>query len=149
MMSAKKMFGDLPPSSSVAGIRLLAGGLGDDAAGGGGAGEGDLGDALRGGQRHAGFAAKAVDDVQHARRQQVGDQLGQDQDGHRGRFGRLEHDTVTGAEGRGQLPGGHQDREVPRDDLADDAERLVDVVGHGVLVDFEMPPSCERRQPAK
>ena len=36
----------------------------------------------------------------------------------------------------GQLPHGHQDREVPGDDLADHAERLVEVVGHGVLVDL-------------
>ena len=35
-----------------------------------------------------------------------------------------------------ELPHGHQDREVPRDDLADDAERLVEVVGDGVLVDL-------------
>ena len=35
-----------------------------------------------------------------------------------------------------ELPHRHQDREVPRDDLADDAERLVEVIGDGVVVDL-------------
>src|SRR5699024_11704331 len=35
---------------------------------------------------------------------------------------------------RSQLPGGHEDGEVPRDDLPDHPERLVEVVGDGVLV---------------
>src|SRR4051794_34947969 len=35
-----------------------------------------------------------------------------------------------------ELPHRHQQREVPRDDLADDAERLVIVVGDGVVVDL-------------
>ena len=75
MTSSKKMFGDLPPSSSVTGIRfwlaycmisrpvvvspvkaILA---------------------MRGleRQRLAGLEPEAVDDVQHARRQQVADQV--------------------------------------------------------------------------
>ena len=53
-----------------------------------------------------------------------------------GLLGRLEHDGVAGGQRGGQLPGRHQDREVPRDDLGDDAERLVEVVGDGVLVDL-------------
>ena len=35
-----------------------------------------------------------------------------------------------------QLPCGHQDREVPRDDLGDDAQRLVEVVRDGVVVEL-------------
>src|SRR6478672_13069424 len=35
-----------------------------------------------------------------------------------------------------QLPRRHQDREVPRDDLADHAERLVIVIGDGVVIDL-------------
>ena len=35
-----------------------------------------------------------------------------------------------------ELPGRHQDREVPRDDLADHAERLVEMIGDGVVVDL-------------
>ena len=130
--------------------QVVGRGLRDDAAGGGGAGERDLGDALAGGQRHAGFAAVAVDDVEHARRQQVGNQFGHHQDADRRRFGGLEHHAVAGGDGRSQLPGRHQDREVPRDDLPDHAQRFMEMVGDGVLVDLaQRPPSCARRQPAK
>ena len=68
--------------------------------------------------------------------QQVGDQLHQQHDRGRRLLGRLEHDGVAGGQRRGELPGGHQQREVPRDDLADDAERLVEVVGDGVVVEL-------------
>ena len=51
-------------------------------------------------------------------------------------FGRLEHDAVTGCQRRGEFPGGHQQREVPRDDLPDHAQRFVDVVGHRVAVNL-------------
>ena len=115
--------------------QIVGGGLGNDATCCRGTGEGDLGDAVAGGQRHAGFAAIAVDDVQHAGRQQIGNQFGQDQDADRGGFGRLQHHAVAGANGRSQFPGRHQDREVPGDDLADDAERFVEVIGHGGFVD--------------
>ena len=50
--------------------------------------------------------------------------------------GRLDHGAVACGEGRSDLPGRHQEREVERDDLADYAERLVEVVGDGVFVDF-------------
>ena len=100
------------------------------------AGEGDLGDALAGGQGFAGFFAEALHHVQHARRQQVADQLHQHGNAQRGLFGRLEHHAVTGGEGRGEFPGGHQDREVPRDDLPDHAQRFMEVIGRGVFIDF-------------
>ena len=51
----------------------------------------------------AGFAAKAVDDVQHARRQQVGNQLGQDEDGDGGFSAGLSTTQFSGAQRRGQL----------------------------------------------
>ena len=41
----------------------------------------------------------------------------------RRRLGGLEHDGVAGRERRGDLPGRHQQREVPGDDLPGDAER--------------------------
>ena len=49
--------------------------------------------------------------------------LGEEQRGQRGGLGRLEHDRVAGGQRRGDLPRQHQQREVPRDDLAGDAER--------------------------
>ncbi len=66
--SAKKMFGDLPPSSSVHGNDVLGRVLHDQAAGRRLAGEGDLGDALVLRERLAGLDAEAVDDVEHAGR---------------------------------------------------------------------------------
>ena len=49
-------------------------------------------------------------------------------------------DAVARGERRRQLPCRHQQREVERDDLPDDAERLVEVVGDRVLVDLRDPP---------
>ena len=59
----------------------------------------------------------------------LGDQLGQPQRGQRGLLGRLEHHGVAGGQRRAELPRGHQQREVPRDDLPDDADRLAQRVG--------------------
>ncbi len=55
----------------------------------------------------------------------------------RGRpLGRLEDDRVAGSERRSELPCSHQDRKVPGDDLADDAEGFVVVIGDRGLVDL-------------
>ena len=94
---------------------VVGGVLHDQPPGGRLAGEGDLGDALVLGQRLAGLDAEAVDDVDHAGRQQVGDQLHHDQDAERRLLGRLEHHAIAGGERRRELPGRHQDREVPRE----------------------------------
>ena len=64
------------------------------------------------------------------------DQLHQLEDRPRRRARRLQHDGVPGRQRGGQLPGRHQQREVERDDLADDAERLLEVVGDRVLVEL-------------
>ena len=66
----------------------------------------------------------AGDDVDDAGRQvALGDDLGQRERGQRRRLGGLEHDGVAGRERRRDLPGRHQQREVPRDDLPGHAER--------------------------
>jgi ParB family chromosome partitioning protein len=52
-------------------------------------------------------------------------QLGEAQRRHRRELGGLEHDGVPGRERRRDLPREHQQREVPRDDLPDDAQRPV------------------------
>lgn len=114
---------------------VVGGRLRNHAAGAGRAGERDLGNALAGGQWHTGFTAKAVDDVQHAGGQQVGNQLGQDEDGNRCALCGFEYHAVARAQCGGQLPCGHQDGEVPRNDLAHHAQRFLDVVRHRVLVD--------------
>ena len=98
----------------------------DAPAGGGRAGERDLVDA---GVAHQQLGDLAVggDDVEHARRQAdvLGD-LGEEV-GVAGRLGRgLEHDGAPGDQRRGDLVGDEADRRVPRDDRADDADRLAD-----------------------
>ncbi len=130
--SAKKMFGLLPPSSSVTGIRfwlaycmirrpvvvspvkaILAIRL----------------------EEASGLPAstpKPLTTLTTPGGQQVGDQLDDLQDRPRGLLGRLDDHAVAGGQRGRQLPDGHQDREVPRDDLAHDAQRLVEVVGDGV-----------------
>ena len=92
--------------------------------------------AVRGGERLACLEAEAVDDVEHARRQQVADEVGPEHDRRRGLLGGLQNHAVAGRERGGQFPDRHEQREVPRDDLADDAERLVEVIGDGVVVDL-------------
>jgi hypothetical protein len=68
--------------------------------------------------------------------QQVFDQFDQHQKADRSLFGRLHHDAVAGRQRRCDLPCSHQDREVPRNDLADDAQRFVEMVGDRGFVDF-------------
>ena len=58
------------------------------------------------------------------------------EDAERRLLGRLEHHAIAGRKRRGELPCRHQEREVPGDDLADDAERLVIMIGDGVVVDL-------------
>ncbi len=102
-----------------------------------------------GGQRLARLDAEAVDDVDDAGRQQVGRSARPAAGSSRGLLGRLEHDAVAGGQRGRELPRGHEQREVPRDDLADHAERLVEVVGDGVVVELgeACPPGrgCSRR----
>lgn len=99
-------------------------------------GEGDLGDTLAGRQGFAGFLAETVHNVQYAWRQQVADQFHQYADAQRGLLGGLEYHAVAGGQGRGEFPGGHQQREVPRDDLADHAQWFMEVIGGSEFVDF-------------
>ena len=122
--SSKTMLAALPPSSRVTFLLAAGGRAGDHLADLGRPGERDLVDVRVLDQRAAGVAG-AGDDVDDAGRQ-VGllADLGEQQRGQRRRLGRLEHDGVAAGERRRDLPGQHQQREVPRDDLAGDAERL-------------------------
>ncbi len=130
------MLGLLPPSSSVTGIRfwlaycMISRPVVVSPV------NAILAIRLRRRQRLARLDAEAVDDVEHTGGQQVTDQRHQVQDRRRGLLGGLEHHRVARGQRGRELPGGHQDREVPRDDLADHAQRLVEVIGDGVLVDL-------------
>ena len=72
------------------------------------------------------------------------DDLREHQRGERRRLGGLEHDRVAGRQRRRDLPGRHQQREVPRDDLPGHAERR-----HGAIRETRIracPPSPRSRK---
>ena len=118
------MLGDLPPSSSVTRLSARPGLGADLAPDGGRAGEGDLVDLGVLDERGAGRAV-AGEDVQHTRWQPgLQRELAQAQRGERRLLGRLQHDRAAGRERRRDLPGGHHQREVPRDDLRAHADGL-------------------------
>jgi hypothetical protein len=84
-------------------------------------------------QRLAG-PARAGDDVDHTRRE-VGllADLREQQRRERRRLRRLQHHGVPARQGGRDLPGEHEQREVPRDHLAGDTERLRVRATAGVL----------------
>ena len=86
--------------------------------------ERDLVDALVRDERRA-RRAVAGDDVDDARRELgLAAHIGEEERRQRRRLRGLQHDRVARCERRRDLPGEHQQREVPGDDLAGDAERL-------------------------
>ena len=95
------MLGLLPPSSRRHLLQVARGGLHDQLAYLGGAGEGNLVDIRVGGQRRPGGLAEAGDHVHHAvRHAGLGDEPGQPQRGQRSLLGGLEHDGVPGGQRR-------------------------------------------------
>jgi ParB family chromosome partitioning protein len=71
--------------------------------------------------------AETRDDVQDTiRHARLGGQLREADRAERRQLGRLDDQAVPGGEGRGGLPGGHHEREVPRQDRGDHAHRLAD-----------------------
>ncbi len=123
--SAKMICGDLPPSSSVTGVRLLGRGDHHGAARRLGAGEGDAVDALVLDEPRAGLCAEAGDDVHDARRQaRTRERLGQQQRAERRLLGRLGDDGVAGGERRREAAGEDLERRVERQDDRADAPRL-------------------------
>ena len=63
----------------------------------------------------------------------LAEDVAEEERGERGRLGRLEHDRVAAGERGRDLPREHEEREVPRDDLARDADRARAPVREGVL----------------
>ena len=121
--SSKTTLAALPPSSRVSRLRVPATVRAIWRPTARRAGERDLVDVGVLDQGLAGGTG-AGDDVDHARGQ-VGllADLGEQQRGERRRLGRLEHHGVARRQRRRDLPRQHHQREVPRDDLAGDAER--------------------------
>ncbi len=91
-------------------------------------------------QRLARLDAEPVDDIDDALGQQIAEDLHKNEDAERGLLGGLDDDAISGGQGRGELPNRHQHREVPGDDLANYAQRLMEVIGDGVVVDLRDRP---------
>ena len=120
----------MPPSSSVSALDRLRAEPHDLAAGLRRAGEGDLVDARVLDEIGAGGRPVAGDDVDRAGREaDLGRELGEPQRGQRRLRVGLEHDRAAGRERGRELPRRHQQRVVPGDDLAGDADRLLQRVG--------------------
>src|SRR5215467_15880380 len=81
----------------------------------------------------AGRFTEAVDDIDHAG-WQAGffKPAGEFQGSERSLFGGLENAGAAGRNGRGELPGSHEQRIVPGNDLTGDADRLAHGEAQGV-----------------
>ena len=125
--SAKTTFADLPPSSSVTRLIVPRGAAHHLLPDLGRAGEADLRDVRMLDQPLPDDGALADDDVDDA----LGNaglerELAEPQRRERRQLRRLQHDGVAARERRPELPRRDVEREVPRRDQADDAERLAE-----------------------
>ena len=110
-------------------LQVARRGLHDQLADLGGAGEGDLSTSV-GGQRRAGRLAEAGDDVDHAGGKPASAISSPSRSAVSGVCSAGLSTTVLPVASAGpELPGRHQQREVPGDDLADHADRLAQGVG--------------------
>ena len=74
------------------------------------------------GKRSPGALAKTSENIDDAGWEaSLVDKLREAQSRHRGLFSKFKHDGTAAGKCRSQLPGGHQEREVPGNDLGDDA----------------------------
>ena len=83
--------------------------------------------------------ALAGNDVDHARRQDIADEMHQFEDAQGRRTRRLEDDGAACRQGRSQFPRCHEEGEIPGDDLADDTDWLVDDETQRMVVDDRRP----------
>lgn len=113
----------------------LGGGLEDLATNDGGAGEGNLVDIHVGGDGGTGNTTEARNDVDNTGGEtSLDDEVADVETAERGLLCGLHDDGVTGGQGRADLPGKHEQGEVPGDDLAADTDGLVAGIGEGLVV---------------
>ena len=136
MMSSKKMFGDLPPSSTVDGMMFSAAHFMMCEPTGVEPVKAILAMRLLVASASPASRPKPCTTLSTPGGSRSPISFHQHGDAQRRLLGRFEHHAVTGGQRRGEFPGGHQQREVPRDDLPDHAQRLVNVIRHGVAVDL-------------
>src|SRR5699024_10885409 len=77
-----------------------------------------------------------IDNVEHAGRNEIADQVHEQRDRRRGLYCWFQYDAVSAGDGRCDLPRSHKDREVPGDDLPDDAQWFVIVIRDRVVIDL-------------
>ncbi len=97
--------------------------------------ESHLGDARTGREGLPRFKPEAIHNVQNAGGEQIGDQFRKDKNAGWCLFGRFQH-YVTRGQCRSDFPDRHQDRKIPRNDLTDNTQRLVKMVGNSGRVDL-------------
>ncbi len=120
------MLGFLPPSSRATFLTVGGRGGHQHPAGLQAAGEGDQVDPRVGGQRGPGLRSRAEHQVADARREPgLLEEPHQVDASVRGQLAGLEHEGVAGGQARRDLPGGLEERVVPRRDQAAHADRLV------------------------
>ncbi len=119
----------------------LRGGLHDQVPNLGRAREGDFVHVHVARDRLAGSRTVAGQDVHHSFRETcLDDQFTDAKRRQRGLLSGLEHDDVAARQGGPELPGLHEQRKVPRDDLTDYADRLEAGIAEVVPVDRDGAP---------
>jgi hypothetical protein len=122
--SSKTMFGDLPPSSSDTFFKLSAAAY-NELANFRRAGECNLVDPGMGRESRTGSFTKAGHNVHDTiRNSRLLDQLPESERRKWSLLGWLQHDSATGGKGRAEFPRRHEQWKVPRNDLANDTDRL-------------------------
>lgn len=113
----------------------LGSSLEDHTADKGGASESDLVNVHVAGDSGTGGATETGDDVDDTRREaSLDNELGSIQTRQRSLLGSLDDDGVTGSDSGTDLPGPHENGEVPGDDLTADTNRLMAGVREGLVV---------------
>src|ERR1700722_10875277 len=88
---------------------------------------------MRGKSSTSGFAVAGNDVDDAIGNSRLLNQLAEQKSGERSLFGRLEYHATAGGQGRSEFPRGHQQREIPGNDLADDADGLAQRVGEELV----------------
>ena len=127
------------------------GGLHDLTTNDGATGKGDLVDVHVGGQSGTGNLSESGNDVDYTWREaSLLDELSGVQGSERSLLGGLDDHGVTGGDGGANLPGEHEQWEVPWDDLR--ADTNLDLLDGGTLTDFwvnsPVPAWCRKRFPS-
>ena len=124
-------------------------GMGNCFAGRRGAGKRDFGNARTVGQSRPHIPPKAVHNVQRAGGKEVTNQFHQHQHAGGRCFGWLHDHAVARRQSGSQLPCPHENREVPRNNLPDNAQWFMKMVGNGRICNFAQGTFLRAQAPGK